>query len=98
MVQGPYKNLYIYICILENLENMVRLCKKCQEHVKNPKASTPGTWSWPIGPSKRIHIDYGPVRQLDGLMFLVVVVPRNIPSLKSNFYNWQLLDILQPMG
>ena len=57
-----------------DLENMVRVCKKCQEHAKNPKASTPGTWSWPTGPWKRIHIDYaGPVRQLGGLMFLVIV-------------------------
>ena len=65
--------IYLWWPKLDNdLENMVKVCQKCQEHSKNPKASKPGTWSWPTGPWKRLHTDYlGPDKA--GFMYLVVV-------------------------
>ena len=36
--------IYLWWPKLDNdLENMVKVCQKCQEHYKNPKASKPGT-------------------------------------------------------
>ena len=51
---------------------MVKVCQKCQEHSKSPKASKPGTRSCPTGHWERLHIDYaGPDKA--GLMYLVTV-------------------------
>ena len=51
---------------------MVKVCNRCQEYSKNPKSSLPGTWSWPTGPWKRLHIDFaGP--ESNGQMYLVIV-------------------------
>ena len=50
---------------------MVKVCPRCQEYSKNPKSSLPGSWSWPTGPWKRLHIDFaGPE---NGQMYLVIV-------------------------
>ena len=55
-----------------DIENMVKVCPRCQEHAKDPRSEGTGTWSWPTGPWKRIHIDYaGPDEQ--NWMYLVVV-------------------------
>ena len=53
-----------------NIEDTVKCCTQCQEYARNPPSKS-GTWSWPSGPWKRLHIDYaGPFQ---GEMFLVIV-------------------------
>ena len=52
------------------IEDTVRLCSLCQENAAKPH-QTHGTWSWPAGPWKRLHLDFaGPFL---GKMFLVLV-------------------------
>ena len=54
------------------IENTITVCMSCQRHSKNPKSTDPGTWSWPSGPWKRLHIDFtGP--EHNGQMYFVVV-------------------------
>ena len=56
----------------KDIEGMVKACLSCQQHSKNPKSDTTGTWSWPTSPWKRIHIDFaGP--ESNGQMYLVIV-------------------------
>ena len=51
--------LYIWWPKLDSdIESMVKVCPRCQEYSKNPKSSLPGSWSWPTGPWKRLHIDF----------------------------------------
>ena len=53
-----------------DIESTAKSCVRCQEHAHRP-ASKAGTWTWPVGPWKRLHIDFaGPFQ---GKMFLVVV-------------------------
>eukprot|EP00117_Sycon_ciliatum_P015218 scpid18577/ scgid6200/ Retrotransposable element Tf2 155 kDa protein type 1 len=53
-----------------HIENTVKLCRLCQENAKKP-AKDHGSWSWPAGPWKRLHLDFaGPFL---GTMFLVLV-------------------------
>ena len=43
----------------------------CQENAKSPTSATTASWSWPMGPWKRLHLDFaGPFL---GKMFLVTV-------------------------
>lgn len=52
------------------LEGMVKLCVHCQANARNPPKSY-GTWTWPAGPWRRIHLDFaGPYL---GKMFLVII-------------------------
>ena len=54
----------------QHIEETVRQCFLCQENATKP-AQTHGTWSWPAGPWKRLHLDFaGPFL---GEMFLVLV-------------------------
>ncbi|XP_065189626.1 uncharacterized protein K02A2.6-like [Sycon ciliatum] len=54
----------------QEIEMLIKACAQCQESAKCPPAKS-GTWSWPNGPWKRVHIDFaGPFM---GKMFLVVV-------------------------
>ena len=53
-----------------DIEEVVKLCPHCQINAKKPP-KTHGTWQWPAGPWKRLHIDFaGPFL---GKMFLVIV-------------------------
>ena len=52
------------------IEETCRDCMQCQNNQKLP-ARSPGTWNWPSGPWKRLHVDYaGPFMNS---MFLIVV-------------------------
>ena len=54
----------------ENIETVVKECAVCQENAKMPSKNY-ATWSWPVGPWQRIHLDFaGPFM---GKMFLVLV-------------------------
>ena len=54
------------------IESMIKVCQSCQENAKNPSKSVPGTWSWPSGPWKRLHVDFaGP--ESNGQMYFVIV-------------------------
>ena len=50
---------------------MVKVCPRFQEYSKNPKSSLPGSWSWPTGPWKRLHIDFAGPENTQ--MYLVIV-------------------------
>ena len=53
-----------------DIEEIVKLCPHCQANAKSPPKFH-GTWQWPAGPWKRLHIDFaGPFL---GKMFLVIV-------------------------
>jgi transposase InsO family protein len=55
----------------KDIENTVRVCERCQENARLPPTAQHASWSWPMGPWKRLHLDFaGPFM---GKMFLVVV-------------------------
>ena len=55
----------------KDIEQIVRACEMCQENAKSPTSATTASWSWPMGPWKRLHVDFaGPFL---GKMFLVTV-------------------------
>ena len=52
------------------LEETVKMCDICQANARSPPKSC-GTWTWPSGPWRRIHLDFaGPYL---GKMFLVII-------------------------
>ena len=54
----------------EAIESMVKECTACQSNARMP-AKEHGSWSWPLGPWQRLHLDFaGPFM---GKMFLVLV-------------------------
>ena len=68
-----FARLYLWWPKLDSeIEEMVKMCEACQINSKNPKSNNPGTWSWPAGPWKRLHLDFaGPDE--GGHMYLVIV-------------------------
>ncbi|XP_031572639.1 uncharacterized protein K02A2.6-like [Actinia tenebrosa] len=55
----------------QEIEDIVKSCVACQETAKAPAASQPAAWSWPVGPWKRLYLDFaGPFLNK---MFLVIV-------------------------
>ena len=53
------------------IEQMVRLCRECQQERPSPPTAPLHPWSWPTRPWMQIHIDFdGP---LEERMFLVVM-------------------------
>ena len=54
-----------------DVESKVKECVVCQETAKKPSDTQQAKWSWPVGPWKRLHLDFaGP---FEGKMFLVIV-------------------------
>ncbi|XP_028517963.1 uncharacterized protein K02A2.6-like [Exaiptasia diaphana] len=54
-----------------DIKNQVKECLSCQENAKKPADIQQAKWSWPAGPSKRLHLDFaGPY---EGRMFLAIV-------------------------
>ena len=54
-----------------DVESKVKEYVVCQETAKKPSETQQGKWSWPMGPWKRLHLDFaGPY---EGKMFLVIV-------------------------
>ena len=54
-----------------DIEQIVRACEMCQENAKSPTSATTASSSWPMGPWKRLHLDFaGP---FFGKMFLGTV-------------------------
>ena len=55
----------------QEIENLTKQCKHCQENRANPPSAPLHPWLWPSRPWERIHVDYaGPVR---GRNFLILV-------------------------
>ena len=55
----------------QDIENMVKNCKVCQETRHKPPSATLHPWDWPRKPWQRVHADYaGPFL---GKMFLILV-------------------------
>ena len=54
-----------------DIEQRVRNCQACQQHLNAPAKAPLHPWEWPERAWSRVHVDYaGP---LDGLMFLIVI-------------------------
>ena len=57
--------------ITKHIEELVASCKACQVHQKSPPVTKPYFWPKPLGPWRRLHIDFaGPFYNK---MFLIVV-------------------------
>ena len=70
---------YLWWPLLDmEIENTIKVCMSCQRHSKNPKSTDPGTWSWPSGPWKRLHIDFaGPEHNLVKCISLLSMLFQN---------------------
>ena len=55
----------------KDVEQIVRACEMCQENAKSPTSATTASWSWPMEPWKRLHLDFAD--PFLGKMFLVTV-------------------------
>ncbi|PIK55838.1 hypothetical protein BSL78_07267 [Apostichopus japonicus] len=53
------------------IDDLVKQCKPCQENRQNPPTAPLQPWAWPTRPWSRLHVDYaGPFM---GHMFLIIV-------------------------
>ena len=54
-----------------DIEKCVKLCSTCAQHSKQPAKAPLHNWDWPIGPWKRIHIDFA--EPFMNKMFLIAI-------------------------